>query len=190
MRGIILENVVMFTNNYLDRIIKEGWQCIDATLGHGKDVLFLSNKVGSQGHVYGFDIQEQAVESSSNMLKDQAIFDNYSLFQAGHETMATHVHGPINFIIFNLGYMPKGDKAITTKKTTTLVAVEEGLKLLTKNGLLWVVVYPGHDAGAVEAKGLETMVKTLDQKKYSVMKMQMMNQINNPPYIIAIEKKF
>lgn len=48
MRGKILENVLMFSRNYLSNLIKEGWVCIDATLGNGNDLLLLSDLVGKR----------------------------------------------------------------------------------------------------------------------------------------------
>lgn len=190
MRGQILENVVMFSRNYLKNFIKEGWVCIDATLGHGKDLLFLSDLVGQAGFVYGFDIQDEAIKSSQKIMSNQATYSNYQLIHCSHEYMDQKLEGPVNFIIFNLGYLPKGNKMISTQKESTLVSVKKGLGLLSKNGLLWIVIYPGHACGAEEALALEAYCKDLNQNEYSVMKLNIINQINNPPYIIAIEKKF
>jgi len=190
MRGKHLESAVSFTRTYLDHHLKPGWVCIDATLGHGNDLLYMSDMVGPQGRVVGFDIQKDAIDSSADMLKKKAQYQNYDLVHAGHETMADHVEGPVDFIIFNLGYLPKGDKTITTKETTTLEAIKAGLGLLRQHGLLWLVIYSGHEAGQLEARALEAYASQLEQKNYSVMKMQAINQANRPPYILAIEKKF
>jgi hypothetical protein len=70
------------------------------------------------------------------------------------------------------------------------LAAKKSLELLCENGLLWLVIYPGHSSGAEEARTLEKFLKNLDQKKYSVMKFEMMNQINSPPYILGVEKKY
>jgi hypothetical protein len=55
---------------------------------------------------------------------------------------------------------------------------------------LWVVVYPGHEEGAEESEALLDYVSNLEQKNYSVMRTSFLNQRNNPPYVIAIEKKY
>jgi len=85
--------------------------------------------------------------------------------------------------------LPKADKTITTLKETTLQAIEASLRLLKTHGILWVVVYPGHEEGAEESDALNVYLKTLNQKDYSVMKSSFINQKNNPPYIMVIEKK-
>ena len=41
---------------------------IDATLGNGFDALFLSKLINDNGKVFGFDVQEMAIESSKNCL--------------------------------------------------------------------------------------------------------------------------
>ena len=38
-------------------------------------------------------------------------------------------------------------------------------------------------------KRVEKYVKNLSQKEYEVVKYQFINQINNPPYVIVIERK-
>ena len=51
------------------RFIKEqvspGDLCIDATMGNGNDTLLLSTLCGEKGRVLAFDIQEQALKSTS-----------------------------------------------------------------------------------------------------------------------------
>ena len=49
--------------------LKEGDVAVDFTMGNGHDTEFLSKTVGENGHVYAFDIQEQAVASTSENLK-------------------------------------------------------------------------------------------------------------------------
>ena len=44
--------------------LQPGDQAIDATVGNGYDTLFLAEQVGPKGHVYGFDVQEIAIEKT------------------------------------------------------------------------------------------------------------------------------
>lgn len=186
MRGKIIENVTMITKKVLPMIIKEGFKCIDATIGNGHDTQLLSELVGETGFVYGFDIQETALKETAQRLTTP---ENVQLICDGHQLMEQYVKEPIDFVIFNLGYLPKADKSITTLKKTTLEAVQAALRLLKKHGLLWIVVYPGHPEGREESQGLEHFVSELNQHAYSVLKNVFINQQNHPPYVIAIEKK-
>ena len=45
----------------------EGDTAVDFTMGNGYDTEFLSRTVGETGHVYAFDIQKQAVESTAKI---------------------------------------------------------------------------------------------------------------------------
>ena len=42
--------------------------------------------------------------------------------------------------------------------------------------------------GFQESKEIEQFVQQLDQKKYEVLKYAFINQMNQPPYLIAIQK--
>ena len=52
---------------------------IDATMGNGNDTLFLCELAGEAGHVLAFDIQEEAVRATSDLLKSQG-YENILLF--------------------------------------------------------------------------------------------------------------
>jgi hypothetical protein len=53
--------------------------------------------------------------------------------------------------MFNLGYLPGGDKHLITQTESTLVALQSAGKLLAKDGLLTIMAYPGHPGGDDEA---------------------------------------
>ena len=53
---------------------------------------------------------------------------------------------------------------------------------------VFVSFYPGHDMGFQESKEIEQFVQQLDQKQYEVLKYAFINQMNQPPYLIAIQK--
>lgn len=188
MRGKIIENVTLLSQWMLPNIVKPGMRCIDATAGNGHDTLFLSEMVKAEGYVYGFDIQEVAVNETKKLL-EKSPYLNYEVILDSHANMQAYVKEAVDFVVFNLGYLPKADKNITTKKDTTLEAVDVALSLLKCHGILWLVVYPGHEAGKEESLALNEYLTSFNQKEYSVLKMAFMNQKNNPPYIWAIEKK-
>ena len=186
MRGKHIENVTILTQMMLPQFVNPGYRCIDATTGNGHDTLFLSELIGKDGFVYGFDVQQLAIDATKEKLQGR---ENYQLICDGHEHMEQYILEPIDFVIFNLGYLPRADKNIKTHKTTTLLAIEAALRLLKCHGILWVVVYPGHEEGAEESEALKKYFASLEQKNYSVMTSKFVNQRNNPPYVIVVEKK-
>jgi 16S rRNA C1402 N4-methylase RsmH len=188
-----LERILPYARKLLETAVESGDVTIDATVGNGHDTLFLANLVGPEGKVFGFDIQKQAIESCKEKLHNQNLEERVTLFQTGHEHLQHYIpssqHGKVTGAIFNLGYLPGGDKSIVTVPDTTISAVEQVLQVLAPEGVIVMVVYHGHPEGQIERDCLLDYVETIDQKSAHVLKYQFLNQFNNPPFIIAIEKK-
>lgn len=165
----------------LENVTKEDIT-VDMTVGNGYDTLFLA---GISKKVFGFDIQSIAVENTTKLLNDNNVY-NYELFNVSHdkisEVLNKYKHN-IKLILFNLGYLPCGDKSITTKHESTLKAVINGLDMLDDGGLILIVFYP-HPEGKLEA---EYVLKYLDKnnKNYKIYR----NTSNgDAPYLVVISK--
>ncbi len=112
----------------------------------------------------------------------------------GHQQMLSCFEGlesmpEASAIVFNLGYLPGGDKQITTTTETTLDAVRDSLRLLKVNGLLCITMYDGHPEGAEEKRALLHFAEELDSKLWHVSYISMLNQRNAPPEILLITRK-
>lgn len=55
---------------------------------------------------------------------------------------------------YNLGWLPGGDKSITTKLEDTLESIEAAKRLVRHGGMISVMLYTGHSEVS-ELKGLE-----------------------------------
>lgn len=188
-----LTRILPFARTLMDLAVQEGDIAVDATIGNGHDTLYLAERVGKTGHVFGFDIQAQALENTRKRLKEHNAYEQVTLFHASHdkliEKIPAHVHGQITGAIFNLGYLPSGDKRIVTKPDSTIRAVDQLLQIMAPEGIIVLVIYHGHPEGAIERDVLLEYVQTLDQQKAHVLRYEFINQINNPPFIVAIEKR-
>lgn len=188
-----LKKILPFAKTLLETAITPGDIVVDATLGNGHDSVFLASLVGEQGHVYGFDIQEEALLNSQRHLEESQLLNRVTLFKKGHEQISECIppahHGKVTAAIFNLGYLPGGNKSIVTKPTTTISALEQLLSIMAPEGMIVIVIYHGHTGGSIERDHLLQYVKTLDQKKADVLRYDFINQANDPPFIIAVEKK-
>jgi ubiquinone/menaquinone biosynthesis C-methylase UbiE len=112
--------------------------------------------VGEAGKVLAFDIQEAAIASTREMLADTGFSARVQLIHASHGTMESHAaSGSVAVVMFNLGYLPGEDHALTTQSQETLAALGAAGRVLKPGGVLSVVCYPGHPAGAVEAEAVE-----------------------------------
>ena len=67
--------------------LKEGDVAVDFTMGNGYDTEFLSKTVGESGHVYAFDIQQQAVDSTAKHLREVGCPENYTLICDSHHNV-------------------------------------------------------------------------------------------------------
>ncbi|MDX5476428.1 MAG: 16S rRNA (cytosine(1402)-N(4))-methyltransferase [Bacillaceae bacterium] len=188
-----LDRVLPYSKKLLQLSLSEGDVAIDATVGNGHDTLFLSQLVGKTGHVYGFDIQKEAINNVHKLLKEKECDHNVTLILDSHSKAINYVEekhaGTIKGAVFNLGYLPGGDKTIVTVAESTVQAIEQIFNLMASGGLIVIVVYHGHPEGKLEKDHLIQYVSSLDQKLASVLQYRFLNQVNDPPFIIAIEKK-
>lgn len=185
-----LQGIIPFAHDLLNQTIEQGDTVVDATCGNGNDTLLLSELVGNNGHVYAFDIQRQAIESTNKLLKDNER-NNVTLIHDSHALIERYIDASTTLAagVFNLGYLPRSDKTIITKPDSTIIAIKKLLPLLKKNGLLVLVVYAGHPGGMEEKKAILQFVAELDQQQYFVLKYGFINLVNEPPFVVAIEKK-
>jgi len=127
---------------------------IDATCGNGHDTAFLASLV-PQGTVYSLDIQPQALEKARLL----APFPHVVFLQQSHIDLPQTSN--VKLIVYNLGYLPGGDKSITTQTETTIESVRKSLNLLVPGGAVTITCYPGHPEGARETEALSRYLSTL-----------------------------
>lgn len=183
-----LQRVLQYAQFLLKETVETGDIVVDATAGNGYDTTFLAQLVGENGHVFAFDVQQQAIESTNKRLTEAGMANRVSTILDGHENVVQYVQQPISAAIFNLGYLPGSEHQIITKPNTTLQAIESLLKLLKVGGMIVLVVYYGHEGGKEERDQVIEYVSNLPQKKVHVLRYEFINQKNDPPFIIALEK--
>lgn len=140
---------------------------VDATLGNGKDSLFLARALsqtqGKDSTLFGFDIQVSAVENSCSLLEKEGFKkgDDFHFFLCNHKDAKTFLEEKFGcdyisskgkgVIMFNLGWLPSSDKEIVTLANSTLSALVDSLEILRKtSGFLSVLSYRAHEGGMDE----------------------------------------
>ena len=167
----------------------DGARAVDATMGNGRDTLWLCERVGESGRVYAFDVQPEAVSRTRERIGAAGMAARAELFCAGHERMAEFVPEAVDAVMFNLGWLPGAAHGVTTRAETTLKAVDAALGLLKPDGLMTVCVYPGHEEGARELDALMKWAAELDDRRYDALVKCYLNQPNDPPRLIAVKRK-
>ena len=176
----------------LSRHIKRGDRVIDATLGNGHDALFLADSVGDEGHLFGFDIQAEAINNTCKQLSDRQLDHRATLIMKSHAYMSDFIpeqfHGHIKCIMFNLGYLPGSDKSITTLPESTLSALNIALNLLCEEGVVSILAYSGHPGGADECGAVKKWAGKLPADLYKTSVENLLPDHNLPPEWIFITK--
>ena len=180
----LLELHKFFIRNHL----REGDIAVDFTMGNGHDTEFLSKTVGETGHVYAFDIQRQAVESTAKHLVEAGCPQNYTLICDSHEYVKKYVSTPFRAGMFNLGWLPGGDKSITTMRKSTMPAIRDAIELMDRDAILNVAVYPGHEEGDAEGKMICEYLAGLSRYRVCCTKVKILNSPTSP-YFLVIETK-
>ena len=130
----------------------DGAIAVDATVGNGYDTLFLAQAVGPTGQVIGFDIQKMALNNASELLRFAGTANRVRLILSCHSALATYMprNRPVSGAMFNLGFLPRGDRRIATRPETTLPALEAIFPVLDRAGRLSILTYRQHAGGEEE----------------------------------------
>lgn len=182
-------SLVNLAHQHLKAKLRPGDIAIDATVGNGHDTAFLLAQVQPCGHVYGFDIQPAALAATRAKLGVQPCL---TLIQASHAELAERIpkrhHGHIRACLFNLGYLPGGDKRIITQSESTLIALTAACNIVSVGGIVTVVAYPGHPGGDLETTQVQHWCAQLDAEQFKLSVIDSQQQNLATPRLFVIEK--
>ncbi|MEJ2309109.1 MAG: class I SAM-dependent methyltransferase [Gammaproteobacteria bacterium] len=154
-------------HDLIARRVRDGDIVIDATMGNGHDTLFLADLVGERGHVHAFDVQQRAIDKTGERLAEHGLSNRATLIRESHAEMTSHLpqeaSGQIAAVVFNLGYLPGGEKRVTTTAETTRKALEQALELLGPGGIISLLVYVGHAGGEQEHRAILAWLEGLPE---------------------------
>lgn len=159
---------------------------VDATCGWGKDCTFLAQYSPKDALVYAFDIQSTAIEHTAKMLQELDLLQKVILLQDSFVNFSKYVLQPIDIAVFNLGYLPQGDKNITTNVDELKCVIPEIIHKLN-NGILLLVSYPGHRQGSEEDMWLQEYFAALDNKNYNIGRYVLLNHTSKAPVVYILE---
>ncbi|MBQ3466318.1 MAG: class I SAM-dependent methyltransferase [Firmicutes bacterium] len=214
--GTIIRQTTELAMHIVSAYVNPGDVLVDATSGNGKDTLALAAMNPAQ--LYAFDAQEAAVQETIRLLEENGYGDRLAdsgkgipaddgltgcriiVRQLAHENLceffrneagaeAQETARPLTAVVFNLGYLPGGDKHITTKTETTIKAVRDAMELICSDGLVCITMYSGHPEGRKEKAALLEFAEELDAAKWHCAYISMPNQKNDPPEILLITRK-
>lgn len=99
----------------------------------------------------------------------------------------------VKLVVFNLGYLPGGDKSIVTLSDTTVSTLREATAVLEPGGCISVTCYPGHAEGESEERAVVSFASSLPQQTFSSYWHQWINQRNKrtgkpAPSLVLIQR--
>lgn len=168
-----------FVHKYIKTLINKDDIVVDMTTGNGNDTLFLCSLAKK---VYGFDIQNEAINNTSIKVKD---YKNVVLINDNHANVDKYIKEKIKLFIFNLGYLPNSESKLVTNKHDTLEAFKKAYDLLEKDGYLIITFYIGHKGGKDEYYYLDQYINS---KKILVLEKYKENKNISEPITYIIKK--
>lgn len=180
-------------HNYWKQLVSPGDTVVDATCGNGHDALLLAQLALKEplGSVWLLDIQSTALEKSRQLLEKSLSAEAMKQIEfvvGSHASFpASLTKGSVKLVVYNLGYLPGGDKSLTTCVETTLASVKEAALLIQEGGALSITCYPGHPEGAREEQALVEMVSEWDPRSWSVCHHRWCNR-NKAPSLLLLQK--
>jgi len=190
----LYQSHIDLAHQHLESIIKPGDTVIDATCGNGHDTLVLAKLAltSDSGKIFAIDRQADAIESTKQLLTKQlsrAVINRIEFSQRCHSTFPEHLTPrSVNVFQYNLGYLPGGNKAITTTVETTLQSIRNAMQLLQAGGLILITCYPGHAEGMREEEAIIKLCSSFDPKIWSCSHYRWMNR-SKAPSLVLIQKK-
>ena len=160
-------------------LIQKNDVVVDMTCGNGYDTEFLASLANI---VYTFDIQLSTLNKTKEKL---AHYENIQYIHDSFEHVSKYVDFA-NMYVFNLGYLPGGDKTITTKKEITLKTIKSLHQNIQLGSHIIIMAYIGHDEGHNEYLMLHDYLKT--QKDYQIYETKALHHYL-APVLMWIQKK-
>ena len=115
--------------------------------------------------------------------------ENVNVINDSHHKFKEYIDEGVDCIMYNLGFLPGGDKSVTTMHETSLQSIKEGLQLLNNGGIMTICIYRGHNEGKKEESCILDYVVSLPKNKFGVMEHSFLNRSEVAPMLIVIEKK-
>jgi hypothetical protein len=177
--------------SWIEVALFDGALAVDATVGNGYDTLFLAHRVGSKGTVLGFDVQKAALAGARELLKFVGSLDRVSFIHDSHSRLANYLPAGagIQGAMFNLGYLPRGNRQIITRPDTTIMALGGVLANLAARGRITILVYRGHEEGILEYVEVRKFLEQLSDDEWMVEEFASTSDSPIAPRLFRVQKQ-
>lgn len=185
------ERLTAAAASWIELALFDGALAVDATVGNGYDALFLAHRVGPRGKVLGFEVQKAALAGAREILKFVGSIDRVSLIHDSHTRLADYLPAGASIAgaMFNLGYLPRGNRKIITQPETTVRALRSALEHLAEQGRVTLLAYRGHEGGVPEYQEVRRFLEELPEDQWVVQELASTSDSPTAPRLFRILKK-
>jgi SAM-dependent methyltransferase len=177
--------------SWIEVALFDGALAVDATVGNGYDTLFLAHRVGPKGKVLGFDVQKAALAGARELLKFVGSLDRVSFIHDSHSRLADYLppEAAIQGAMFNLGYLPRGNRQIITRPDTTVMALRGVLANLAVRGRITILAYREHEGGNLEYLEVREFLEQLPDHEWIIEEFVSASDSSIAPRLFRIQRK-
>jgi hypothetical protein len=175
---------------------------IDMTAGNGHDALFIARDIlkGNLSKLIAIDIQKEAIDQCAHLFAHHfglEVAKEICLFKGCHSGVSSIIHELAKFqnslpqaalAMYNLGYLPGSDKQIITQLATTLSSLDQLRTLMSKGGVISIMLYPSHPGGFEEAKGIDDYLESWPTQEWAIWQMNRLDCQHAPYWVLVIKK--
>ncbi len=180
-------------HHFWANLLQENDTVIDATCGNGKDSLALASllKTKKNTTLYCLDIQNTAMHTTKELLKHLTpeFLSSVHFFQMSHADIPIDLIKKTKLLVYNLGYLPGGDKSITTLTSSTTISICKAIEYLPLGGVISLTCYPGHAEGKKEEEALLSFFSCLDPKIWCFTSFIWNNRKASPSFLLVQKKQ-
>lgn len=184
--------VTDFAHELLGPVVRPGAQVLDATVGWGQDTLWLAQRVGTGGKVWGMDAQAKALAHTRALLDAQGVGDQVSLWQGLHGEVTQWCSGPgcvsLDAAILNLGYLPGEREVYCTELDQTKILLRWVFSRMRQGSRMVCCVYPGHAQGEQESQWIAAFAQRFPRKFGPCWRHQFANRGPKCPWIWMVQR--
>lgn len=179
-------------HSYWRALLQPGDTVIDTTCGNGFDTSFLAGILSTEGRLIALDKQAAAIQTTRDLIAKEhgdAVAARIEFTQGCHSVFPENIlPESVKLIVYNLGYLPKGDKSIITQTETTLQSLSYALKLVQPGGAVSITCYSGHPGGDTEEAAVMAFCQALPQDTWNAVAHVRLNK-PKAPSLILLQKK-
>ncbi len=140
------------THQWMLQRIKPNTHIVDMTCGNGHDTYFLAQYAK---RVTAVDIQIQAIENTKKRCED---YSNINYIHSDHAHIDFKSLAPISGAIYNLGYLPSGDKSLITHTESTILSLTQLIQFV--QDFIVITCYPRHTGGLEETIAVQEFIQS------------------------------